>query len=60
MVTFFIYIVTKAKLLISIFRGESRIFMGAGGRRKKLCARMHITSAKPRVPYVWGRGSGPA
>ena len=29
------------------------IFMGAAGR-KRLCARTHITSAKPAVPYVRG------
>ena len=36
---------------------RSRIFMGGGGVQKIMWAHaMHITSAKPRVPY--GRGPG--
>ena len=30
---------------------------GGGGGRKRFCARTHITSARPEVPY--GRAQGP-
>ena len=43
-------------------RGGARTFIkgvgGGGGVCKRLCARTHIMSVKPEVPY--GRGPGPA